>query len=287
AKGKQGLFKYQFLLTGKVMSATAYVSSGGRYRFSVNGIAISMDTSVSRSFNKLDSFDVKGQLTGGDNSVALSFIKGESGIKLRVKAVVDTSLHFASNMGLVSPGGAVPKKEPVQASEEKVVVDTVKKSDSLPVQAKAPEAKADTVKPSKDSVAVAAKQVVDTLSAAPKDTLKPEQPKSAPASDQAKKEVKTDSIPAPMPAKQTAAVQPKDTVKTAVATAESFKNYDEFAKALADAKLKNEELKKEVKSTQTRIRSIKFRLGSTDEAIRSAENDIKVYRKIIESKSQR
>ncbi len=247
---KQIYLKRQFLLRGKVMNAIAYIASGGKYRFSVNGTPVSADTAINRSFSKVDSFDIKNILVGGDNSVALSFKTGNGeGIGVSIKATIDTSLHYTSSIGLLAAGEETP--------EDKVAEYNVKE-DSVGGEVS-----------EQNKIVAVTEKVVETDHKA---HVEPKQEEPKRDTTHVKEAVKS---------------PPTTTETKASEGVNEFRTYEEFTSEREKLVQRNDELKKEVKAIQTRIRSIKFRIASTDEAIKSARNDIQVYRKILESKMSR
>ena len=66
-----------------------------------------------------------------------------------------------------------------------------------------------------------------------------------------------------------------------------FKNYGEFQQAIAAAQARESEANKDIKNLQTRVRGIKYRIRAVEDNLKATQNDIAVYKKILESKERR
>jgi hypothetical protein len=284
----------QFLLPGKVTTASVAIASAGAYKFFINGVPIAGDTSKSRNPLRVDSFDVKSFLKGGDNALCAYVFSPDdnSGFLMGLTAIIDTSLHYESEFGLLppgSPGGRAVALPPAAAPAADTATKKPQKT-AAETSAKAKPAAADTFVLSK---AVA----TDTSAknkAAPEDTSG----KAKPAVD---KTTKTQAaVPEPSakqkPAESGTSVKTvsADTSAKAKPTAQAaappyykeFKNYGEFEAAIADAQKRESEAKQEIKNVQTRIRGIKYRIRAVEDNLKATENDIKVYQKILEGKGR-
>jgi hypothetical protein len=228
-ESKSAVLKKLFLLDGRVTDATASITVLGVYRFFINGILISSDTVQNNDLNKIDTFNVKTFLTGGDNSVSIAARTDSLGaILFNLTTVIDTSLHYESNLGFT----AAKAVQPVKVTMRKTPVAPVKKT---PV--KTAQVKPDSLK--------TIKKAVKTVVPVKKKTVKPK------------------------------------------AYYKEFRNYGEFINAIDAAIQQEQDLKVQVKKTRTRIRGLKYRIRSVNEKIKAANGDIRIYKKVLESKERK
>jgi len=309
----------QFFLPGKVTVASVAIASAGAYKLFINGVPIAGDTSKSRNPLRVDSFDVKSFLSGGDNALCAWVVNPDnnSGLLVGLTAVIDTSLHYESAFGLLPPVPPAPRVAPADTSGKVKVaaVDSTKKAKpaAADTSAKAKAAPADTSAKVKVAVVDSTNKIkpaaVDSsakvkIAPAPAAVPPPAPAASsaaapAPASTPAAKSAPV-AAPAPAPAPVPpppllAAAKPAEAAKPEEKKAKAepvpfykeFKNYGEFQAAIQEAQNRESEAGKEIKNVQTRIRGIKYRIRAVEDNIKSTETDIKVYQKILESKERR
>ncbi|MFH0919481.1 MAG: tetratricopeptide repeat protein [Fibrobacterota bacterium] len=269
--GTKAYLKQLFFLNGKPTAATAVIRSRGKYRLFLNGVLIFTDSTAGRSLARTDTFDVKSYLNGGDNSVSISseFTDASMGALFALSAIVDTSLHYETHLGLEPARpvtAAAPAPAPVSAPQ---AVSPAPAAVPAPAPAVVPAALPATPAPASTVPPVAAPIVVAPAA----------QPVAVPQTVPA---VQTAAAPKPVPP----AEAPKPEPLAAKTYAEEFKNRGELQKAVVDAQAREVEMAREIKSAQTRIRALKYRIDTVNDEIKAIESDTRIYQKMLDSKSR-